>query len=575
MKRLYTTLFLMCLFFLTPAQTVTLDGYVFEEYNRGFLNEVKITVLEKSGVLVGNAQTDLDGHFTFPIQANKEYFLQYEKKVFVTVNDTISTMGKTEGGKVFIKRQMERQPGYLLEVTLAEKRTSDEIPVDAVNGSRIEIYNLTTKKEDLVIESSESPVFSHTLQQGNHYIIMVRKKDFYAKRLEARVNVEGCYLCMEGFGTVTPGVMDNLTAAKGNALGTLLANVELERIQTGKNIQLQNIYYGYNSAELTESAKKELDKVTAVLQSNPSLIVELGSHTDSRGANDVNLKLSQARAQSAVDYILSSNIVDKSRLKARGYGESQLVNDCKDNKPCSETQHLQNRRTELKIIGFGNDPNEGLSLAQIISREQSLKMLQDGEFDKEYKVNDNGQVEAVKTPQPYPEQSSTINAYKPPVKPEAQVTRSDDFEGKKIEETKQKTVNFENPTAKTVQKPTPSVTEKKINTPLPSETRPAVDISKEIGGDIKVRLAAVGNYSGYKIEVFVTDKALSADDPDLKMIALDVTSDIAYENIKNGVSYLVGNIQSYSEAEGFLQKVAAKYPQARMIEYFNGKRIGD
>jgi outer membrane protein OmpA-like peptidoglycan-associated protein len=575
MKKIYTIFFSMCLFFLTQAQTVSLDGYVFEEYNRGFLNEVKITVLEKNGVLVGNAMTDLDGHFTFPIQTNKEYVVQYEKKIFVTAYDTLSTAGKTEGDKIFLKRQMERQPGYLLEVTLAEKRTTDEIPVDAVNGSRIEIYNLTTKKEELVVDSATSPVFSNTLQQGNHYIIMVRKKGFYTKRLEARVNVEGCYLCMEGFGTVTPGVVDNLTAAKNNALGTLLANVELERIQTGKNIQLQNIYYGYNSSEITEISKKELDKVASVLQSNPSLIVELGSHTDSRGANEANLKLSQARAQSAVDYILSSNSIDKNRLKARGYGESQLVNECKDGAPCSETQHLQNRRTELKIIGFGSDPFEGQSLSQIINRELSLKMLQAGEFDKEYKVNNSGQVEAVKTQQPNPEVTSTITPYNPPVKTTTQEARSDDFNGKNVEENKPKAIDFEKTSSKSPTKPAPSVTEKKITTPRPTETRPQVDFSKEVGGNLKVNLQPVGNYSGYKVEVFISEKSLNIEDPDLKMIALDVTSEIAFENTKNGVAYLVGQIQSYSEAERFLQKIVAKYPQARMVEYFNGKRIGD
>ena len=76
------------------CQKVTLDGYVFEELNRGYLNEVKVTVLEKSGVYIGETLSDLSGHFAFDVEANKEYNVQYEKKIFQRVTDPISTVGK-------------------------------------------------------------------------------------------------------------------------------------------------------------------------------------------------------------------------------------------------------------------------------------------------------------------------------------------------------------------------------------------------------------------------------------------------------------------------------------------------
>ena len=95
---------------------------------------------------------------------------------------------------------------------------------------------------------------------------------------------------------------------------------------------------------------------------------------------------SQARAESAVNHILSSGAIDKSRLKAKGYGESRLTNRCEDGTPCSEAEHVRNRRTELKIIGFTLDPNADRSLAEIVHAEEMIKFLKAGGSQQEYKA---------------------------------------------------------------------------------------------------------------------------------------------------------------------------------------------
>ena len=78
----------------------------------------------------------------------------------------------------------------------------------------------------------------------------------------------------------------------------------------------------------------------------PELLIEAGSHTDSRGPGKYNQKLSEKRAKATVDYIVSKGI-DASRLTYTGYGETQLVNACADGKKCSEEEHQKNRRTEI------------------------------------------------------------------------------------------------------------------------------------------------------------------------------------------------------------------------------------
>ena len=535
MSKLSITLFLFGIFIKTAiAQNVVLDGYVFEKYNRGFLNEVKVTILDKSGVFIGEILTDLDGHFTYQVPPDKQYILEFSKKVFQIKREEVSTVGKTAGEKVYLKTELVRQPGYLLEVTLAEKRFSEDVSVDAVHGSRIEIYNHTNQKAELVIDSAKTPVFSQTLQQGQEYSILIRKKGFYNKRLHANVNINGCYLCMDGFGTVNPGVVSNLTAYENNKLGTLLANVELERIDTNRNIVIQNIYYGYNSFDLSDIARKELDKIIQLLKTNPSLVVELGSHTDTRGSEESNRILSQNRAQAAVEYILSSPWVERTRVKAKGYGESRLVNKCVDGIKCSEEEHQQNRRTELRIVGFTNDPYEGKSLLEIIHQEDMMAFVNSGESDKEYKA----------TPQ------NSHNEEKAPVQ-------------------KPRTNNGN-------QEIPPSVLAPKKEVKIPNQVPATEQTPKLNNANITVNLKSIGDYSGYKVELFTASKPLTPEDPDLKMIANEVASEIYFDTMKSGqTSYSVGNFQNWSETERFLDKVIQKYPKAKIVDYFKGKKLGD
>jgi len=86
------------------------------------------------------------------------------------------------------------------------------------------------------------------------------------------------------------------------------------------------------------------------MNENP-INVELGSHTDSRGSFAYNDKLSQNRAQSAVNYIVSQGIAI-TRITAKGYGERQLTNKCSDGIKCTDEEHQANRRTEFKVLGY-------------------------------------------------------------------------------------------------------------------------------------------------------------------------------------------------------------------------------
>lgn len=133
---------------------------------------------------------------------------------------------------------------------------------------------------------------------------------------------------------------------------TAVANVRinLDRIYREVQVNLSNIYYDLAKWNIRPDAAKVLDTLVELLEENPSLKVELGSHTDSRADDKYNLNLSQKRAQSAVDYLVSKGI-DRKRLTAKGYGETQLVNNCTNGATCTEEEHQRNRRTTFKVLG--------------------------------------------------------------------------------------------------------------------------------------------------------------------------------------------------------------------------------
>lgn len=112
--------------------------------------------------------------------------------------------------------------------------------------------------------------------------------------------------------------------------------------------QVRNIYYELDKYVITEESKRELDNLVLFLESHANIIIEITSHTDSRGSDAYNLKLSQNRAKAAKDYIVSQGI-DPKRVSSIGLGETQLLNRCNDGVACSEEEHVINRRTEYVI----------------------------------------------------------------------------------------------------------------------------------------------------------------------------------------------------------------------------------
>lgn len=126
-----------------------------------------------------------------------------------------------------------------------------------------------------------------------------------------------------------------------------LANNDAKKTKDNMVI-IENIYFEFNQSVLLPAAKQTLDKAILAMKNNSAMNIDISAHSDSKGSDDYNLKLSDKRAQSALDYIVSKGIA-KTRISAKGFGETKLLNKCGNKVECPEEEHAKNRRLEFNV----------------------------------------------------------------------------------------------------------------------------------------------------------------------------------------------------------------------------------
>ena len=156
-----------------------------------------------------------------------------------------------------------------------------------------------------------------------------------------------------------------LNVPKESAYNIVNNAIDITPVKVGAKIVLRNIFYDFNKATLQPASKPELDKLFVLLDQKDKLVVEISGHTDSKGNDDYNEKLSQKRAEAVVNYLIKKGIPAK-RLVAKGYGESQPIapNTFEDGSDNEEGRAL-NRRTEFRILSTGENDNDEIKVEKI------------------------------------------------------------------------------------------------------------------------------------------------------------------------------------------------------------------
>jgi outer membrane protein OmpA-like peptidoglycan-associated protein len=551
MKRLLTNITFIFLFMssvFAQKSTVTVEGYVFAADNSGYLKGATVTLLSSELALRKEVITDDLGKFELMVKSNETYKLRIRMTGFNSVEMDFSTVEKSATENVYLNIPLQRAPGYIFEATIADWRPENSMePVDAIEGATIEVYNKTERRVILNLQNHQYHTFNFRMEQGNSYVILIRKKEYFNKRIDAHISIDGCILCIEGVGITRPGVADNLT--DNNMTGTLGANISLKKITMDESIKIDNIYYDLGKYEIREDAKYELDKLISILNDNAHISIELGSHTDSRGDAEANLALSQKRAEAAAKYMISQGIA-ANRIEAKGYGERKLINNCKDGVNCSENSHQENRRTEFKVTSITTDETEMLSLERIMEKELFEEGIEEVMFQEVY-VSEKTE-------------NTTVYETKPqPITPKNKSQSNNSL----LQESEEEYVDYQVTKGKKSLKAEYTIN----NDPFRNQTTKTEQTLESGGNHAVYRAKKVSQtYTGYKIELLVSDEMLSADHSlfrEMGGVEMDITFGEEY-------AYLIGNFSTEKSAQHFLNNVIkGRFPSAKIQHYENGQQV--
>lgn len=366
--------------------------------NSKVIMKAKLTQSEE-----GRMETECDGEFEFGVVRNMDYCFVASAEGYSS-NDKVcaTTKGVKAGETVYVKIPLDKGQEYAMSVqvlgkslkSLQNKSIDSKSPTSpkSIDSKNIENKDIENKSIDSKSPTSPKSIDSKSPEDlkplAGAKILLSSKCEGWTKALVADENGKICeivrcdcdYIIVANAQGYLPGytevIKDDGDCKIDRKCGVNPREEEviLDPIpgmpdgyvydpETGKwvdpktgdqmdapSIELRDIYYDFDKWYIREESERDLNKLLGFLQENPEAIVEIGSHTDARAPYDYNIKLSQRRAQSVVDWLIARGI-SRNRLKPKGYGETKPVNGCTDGVICTEYEHQRNRRTEFKVIG--------------------------------------------------------------------------------------------------------------------------------------------------------------------------------------------------------------------------------
>jgi len=292
------------------------------------LPDVVITLMNLTDGGEEYTTTDENGVFMYQVDSDKEFKLLGEKDEYFDGHGKVNTLTAEKTVKADL--MLEKDPGISIYALVTDKKSGQ--PLDSVKMS--------------ITDNMKGSTDNHITDESGSY-----RRAVADKKLDDR----GSYnFTFEREGYLYKTITYNLVFDKEGIYNLHTdMDITLEKVELGqdlsKMIDINPIYFDVGRYNIRSDAAIELDKIVKVMNENPEMVIEIGSHTDSRGSATSNMKLSQKRALASANYI-KERITNPDRITGKGYGESRLVNECADGVRCSKEQHQVNRRTEFIIV---------------------------------------------------------------------------------------------------------------------------------------------------------------------------------------------------------------------------------
>lgn len=293
---------------------IRIKGIVVDKQTQAAVTGYALDLKDATGAFLDNAKMQLldDGRFIIDAPYSETYKLTASRNGYRQgTTDLNSSTDDLENVVV----QMEKYD-YGSEGIVQHGET--KAPLDSAHVQLLDADGKVVQE----LYTAADGKYAFALQADKDYRVKVDKEGFFKQ--SARITTKG----------------------KTNTV--IKTDFNLFPLKVDQVVRLDNIYYDLAKWNIRPDAAKELDKLVQTLNDNPSVKIELSSHTDCRGKDAYNLSLSEKRAKSAVDYLIKQGIA-KDRLVAKGYGETKPVEPCECSK-CTEAEHQANRRTEFKVL---------------------------------------------------------------------------------------------------------------------------------------------------------------------------------------------------------------------------------
>jgi outer membrane protein OmpA-like peptidoglycan-associated protein/tetratricopeptide (TPR) repeat protein len=317
-----------------PIISSAINLIVKDNLSKEIIPNANIVLIDESGKPAYEGKSDDNGEIKFNVIPGKGYKIKatkdgYKESVGMIKEEDIAALANTKK-EVLVEKKIIGLLGLIADA-------DDLTPIE---GVKITITDAFNKSEVMSFTTDKEGDFRHIYKDKKigddlTYIVKLEKEGYLTKvqPVDITIKKEG-YVLLHDY------------------LNTKMYKIKLGA-DIGKVVDLNPIYFDLGKSVVRPDAKVELEKIVLLMTQNPSIVIELSSHSDCRGSAAGNLALSDRRAKASAGYVISKGI-SATRIYGKGYGESKLINDCKCEGtvivPCSEEQHAQNRRTEFKIV---------------------------------------------------------------------------------------------------------------------------------------------------------------------------------------------------------------------------------
>lgn len=274
-----------------------------------------------------------DGYAILSLDPGEQYLLFLEKEGYLSQEIDLNI----NPTKSFYPLEVIMEKNNCIHLT---GRLRSQTYQKAIPNATIKIVS-NCGNEVVVLRSDPRGDYEYCLQPECQYLISVSKLGFEDQTQK---------LSTERLGS-SRSVAVNFSLPPAKA--TVIAQKQ-NLLKAGMTIYLEGIAYDFNKSAIRKGAARDLEALAVLLKQYPGIRVEVGAHTDSRGTDAYNLALSQTRALYAQDFLIEQGVAPQ-RITAKGYGETQLRNDCQDGISCTEKEHAYNRRIEVKILQISEE----------------------------------------------------------------------------------------------------------------------------------------------------------------------------------------------------------------------------